>query len=121
MSETKTADFRKKYKQSKRIVHNLEKTICTHEQLLSEKDAQLEYYSRSLNVLRGAMERVQGGQAKLTKEEILNQMQTELPSSDDEEEEEDEDEDEDSANQNSATTDDLREARKKAGITTSFV
>ena len=106
MSQSKTATLEQKYKHAKRVVHNLEKALAEKDVQLAEKDKHLEYYVRSLSALRGAMERVQGGQTQLTKEEIMNQMQTELPSSDD-------DEDPDDAE---PTERELEEAREKAGV-----
>jgi hypothetical protein len=72
-------DYEKKYKYAKRVIHNLEKT-------LTDKDAKLERSTRSLDALRSAIEFVQSGKSSLSKEDIINQMQTELQSSDDEEE-----------------------------------
>ena len=75
-----SADYEKKYKQAKRMIYNLEKTLL-------EKDVKIDKLTRSLDALRSAIDFARNGDSKLTKEDIINQMQTELPSDEDDKEE----------------------------------
>lgn len=75
-----SADYEKKYKQAKRMIYTLEKT-------LREKDEKIDKLTRSLDALRSAIDFARNGDSKLTKEDIINQMQTELPSDEDDKEE----------------------------------
>ena len=72
--------YKRKYSAAKRIISKLEKQLET-------KDEKIQQYARSLKALRAAVERVESGKAELTKDEILYNMQTELPSSDEDDDE----------------------------------
>ena len=81
MSTTRVSiDYEKKYKQAKRMIYTLEKAS-------REKDVKIEKLTRTLDALRSAIDFARNGNSKLTKEDIINQMQTELPSDEDEKEE----------------------------------
>ena len=61
--------------------------IYTLEKASREKDVKIEKLTRTLDALRSAIDFARNGNSKLTKEDIINQMQTELPSDEDEKEE----------------------------------
>jgi hypothetical protein len=84
MSTVPPVDYERKYKQAKRMIYNIEKTS---RETARDKDVKIDRLTRSLDALRSAIDFARTGQSKLTKEDIINQMQTELPSDDDEKEE----------------------------------
>lgn len=81
---TTTSSTSKKYQKAKRVIHQLNKENIKLERELGQSNAELQKYVRGFEFLKTALEAMKGSDLTMSKEELLQQMQTDFPSSDSE-------------------------------------